>query len=416
MPPLHSGDTGDGHGEDDDGLDGLDDVGFRPPLPPDDRLWRHPSEVAVQRAPGAGDEPAQRRRPLWASRTAALVVLAGVTGATLAVGAVAALGVFEPDERVVEQRVAVAPASSAALETDSVAAVAARTAPAVAALSVLGSDGTSAGSAVVFRSDGYLLTNAHLVEGATRIDVMFHDGPAERADVVGDDPLTGIAVLHVDRNDLQSAAFGSADGLVVGARAIAIGAIADNGWDTAVSTGVISATGRRLQAADGTVLHDMILIDAPLAAGGAGGALVDGRGAVVGITSAVAAGSDGRFGVATPVDVAELVATQIIQSGHATHVWLGIQGSDLGAAGATEHGLAGAAEVDQVVAGGPAEAAGVLAGDLVVGVDDRSVSSMSDLIAALRRHLPGDEIVLHVWRDGQTLPLTVVLAPRTDGR
>lgn len=423
MPPLHSGDTGDGHGEDDDGRD---DVGFRPPLPRDDRLWRHPSEVAIERA-GAGDpRPATttaRSGPTahpTKLRTAALMIAAGMIGATLAVGAVAALGGFR--ERVVQQRVAVAPMASVAGQGDSVAALAARTAPTVAALRVhgTGEDGTGGvveGSAVVFRSDGYLLTNASLVEDAGRIDVVLPDGPAGEGTVVGTDPVTDVAVLRVDRDQLQTAAVGTTEGLDVGERVVAVGAMADGGWDTAVSTGVVSAMGRRLQGPHGSVLHDMILVDAPFAPGAAGGALVDASGAVVGVTSALpASGADGRFGVATPVDVARLVADQIIEHGRATHVWLGIQGTDLSGADAAALDVSGAARVEEVLDQSPALAAGVRADDLIVGVDDRAISSMSDLIAALRRHVPGDEVLLVVRRGHEVHSLSVVLSERTDDR
>lgn len=425
VPPLHSGDTGDGHGEDDEGRD---DVGFRPPLPRDDRLWRHPSEVAIERAgtstprppqgtttsrPGVTGNPPRRR-------TAALMVAAGMVGATLAVGAVAALGGFR--ERVVQQRVAVAPMTSVAGQEDSVAALAARTAPTVAALRVHGTDGEGTagvveGSAVVFRSDGYLLTNASLVDGARRIDVVLPGGPAGEGTVVGTDPVTDVAVLRVERDQLQTAAVGTADGLSVGVRVVAVGAMADSGWDTAVSTGVVSAMGRRLQGPHGSVLHDMILIDAPFAPGAAGGALVDASGAVVGVTSALPASrADGRFGVATPIDIARLVADQIIQHGRATHVWLGIQGTDLSGADAAALDLTGAARVEEVFDQSPALAAGIRADDLIVGVDDHEISSMSDLIAALRRHVPGDEVVLVVRRGDEVHSLSVVLSERTDDR
>lgn len=417
MPPLHSGDTGDGHGEDDEGLD---DLGFRPPLPRDDRLWRHPSEVALQRAsPAASSVPSTAAST---RRTAAIIVAAGMIGATLAVGAVAALGGFR--ERVVEQRVAVTPVGMAGADEDPVATIAASTAPAVAALRIHGTDGAddstggaTEASAVVFRSDGYLVTNAHLVDGASRVEVVLHGGHAGDATVVGSDPVTDIAVLRVDRDDLDTAAMGTAERLSVGVRVVAVGALAEGGWDSAVSTGVVSALGRRLAGPDGSVLHDMILVDAPFAPGSSGGALVDANGAVVGITSSAdASGPTGRFGVATPVDVVQLVADQIIDHGRAAHVWLGIQGADLDGPDAAALGLPGGVRVDSVLEHSPALAAGLDDDDLIIGVDDVDVSSMSDLIAVLRRHRPGDEVVLRVRRGDEVLSVAVTLGERSDER
>ncbi len=425
MPPLQPGDPGDGHGEDDHDED---DVGFRPPLPREDRLWRHPSEVALDRgaptppiSPTTGGPP-----PGWRRRTAAVGVAAAVGGATLAVGVVALLGGF--DERVVERQVALRPVTSIGAEdpeADRVLAeaVADRTGPAVAALSVHRGTETAGASAIILRSDGYLLTDAHAIAGADSVDVALHDGWSGTATVVGADVATGIAVLHIDDvDDLTPAALDPSGAMAVGARTVVVGARPAGGSEdgarfgttAVVSTGIISATERRLEAADGRVMHGMILVDRPAATGTAGGALVDQAGAVIGIVSGMpAAGADDvRFGVATPIELANHVAEQLMDHGRARHVWLGVHGTDLDPTEAAAMGERGGARVAEVSEGGPASDAGVRVGDIVLAVDGEPTTSMSELIAALRLRLPGDTVVLTVERDGDDLELTVTLAAK----
>ena len=403
MPPLQPGDPGDAHG--DDHTDG-DDLGYVPPLPPEDRLWRHPSEVASGRVAGV---PTQARARLD-RRAASLMLLSGLAGATLAVGAVGVLGGF--DDRVVERQVAVR-TSVLSPAPDDVEAVATETGPSVAALLVHRGDDRTHASAVVLRSDGYLVTDAAAVAGADEIDVVLHGGRAGVARTVGADELTGIAVLHLDAELAGAVLADDGEELSVGARTVAVGASPAGGWDLTVSTGVVSATGRRLASGDGATRHGMILLDKPPAPSTAGGALVDRSGVVVGIVSGVNATSDGTsFGVATPIDLARHVADQIIQHGRAQHVWLGLHGTDLDVDEAMALGLAGGARVEEADDGGPAAAAGIRAGDVIVSCDGDPTPTMSALIAVLRRHLPGDVVALGVHRDGETRTVSVTLAPK----
>ena len=414
MPPLPSGDPGDRHGEDDDDL-GDDQVEFRPPLPPDDRIWRHPSEVAAAAAIPSGATPPRFRRwlPTRRPRMLGLATVSGLVGATLSLGVVAALGGFTRDTTIVQRNVAIQPVTSSAAD-DTIAAITARTAPSVAAIRVTRADGTTAGSALVLRSDGYLVTTAHLLHDATTIEVRLQAGSSTAATVVGTDPLTDVAVLHVDAADLLPAVLGTAETLSMGDRIVAIGAADAPGWATEITTAVISGLGRRLRAADDTVLHDMILIDQALGEAAGGGALLDARGAVVGVTSDIPAttGDNPVRGVAMPIDVAVQVADQIIEHGHARHVWLGIEGTDLSSEKAMALGIAGGASVSRVVDGSPAATAGLAPGDVIVAIDGRAVDSMSHLIVALRAHEPGDQVTLSVRRDTATMPMVVTLDER----
>jgi serine protease DegS len=182
-----------------------------------------------------------------------------------------------------------------------------------------------------------------------------------------------------------------------------------------VTVGIVSALGRRV-VAEGQILHDMIQTDAPIGRGSSGGALCDRRGVVVGLTTAVAssaAGSDG-LGFAIPIEVASEIAERLVADGTIRWVWLGIEGSDLPAAAASVPGLAwtGGVRVETVTPDGPADTAGITAGDIVVAVDGTRIATMSDLVVALRRYSPGDAIEIEIRRDGDGHTMTATLAER----
>jgi len=158
----------------------------------------------------------------------------------------------------------------------------------------------------------------------------------------------------------------------------------------------------------------MIQTDAPIYPGSSGGALLDGTGKVIGITTAVAAGSgaaDG-LGVATPIETAQLVGDQLIANGRFTHVWLGIEGSDVDGSTAALFGIDGGALVDKVTPGGPAERAGLAVRDIIVGIEDKVIASMGALVVNLRGRPPGEVVVLDVLRDSTRRELSVTLAER----
>src|SRR5206468_4666544 len=202
--------------------------------------------------------------------------------------------------------------------------VAERVRPAITQLKVEAGRSTS-GSGVIFRSDGQVLTNAHIVEGATAITVVLATGREVPGKVVGSDADTDTAVVKIDGGPYPVAELGTASDLKVGQTAVAIGS-------PSVTVGAISALHRSVRSGTGsTVLMDMVQTDAPIVPGSSGGALVDGAGRVVGITT-VLAGADGAtdsFGFATPIEVARAAAEQIMATGKVVPVWLGVEGSDL---------------------------------------------------------------------------------------
>jgi putative serine protease PepD len=394
----------------------------RRPLPPDDRLWRHPSELTSAPVGGPAktevrSTPSPRPGRLWT-----VVVASGVSGAAVALVMAGFLGAFGDDvtEQVV-QRVPAddTPAEVATLADDGFVAVAEGVSPSIVRIEGTDSGGVS-GSGIVIRDDGTILTNAHVVSGGDSVTIVLADGTGLPGHVIGIDESTDVAVVAVDENhrggtSWAPAVLGSATDLRVGEPAVAIGSPLGLAGGPSVTVGVVSGLGRRV-VAEGVVLHDMIQTDAPIAQGSSGGALCDSSGAVVGLTTAVAAsetGSDG-LGFAIPIDVASDIADRLMTDGTVKWVWLGIEGSDLDPTQASMPGLAevGGVQVDAVTEGGPAEAAGIAPGDVVVAVDDTRVATMSDLVVALRSYVPGDTVELQVRRGGDDLMMSATLAER----
>lgn len=382
--------------------DADDDVtGFGPPLPPDDRLWRHPSELGQQGL----SELATPVDDTGASRaTWPLALVAGLAGAVLSTGVIAVTGRLSPQviERQVVERVAVTPVVSSPMVRGDrgVVAVAAQLSPAIVRLDVERDDGTATGSGVLFRDDGMVLTSAHVVEDAASISVRLANGRSLSGRLVGIDSITDIAVVHVDADGLPTAVLGSAKALEVGAPAVAIGSPLGLKGGPSVTTGVISAVERTVDGPTGP-LHGMIQTDAPIAPGSSGGALVDTTGAVVGIITAAAGEAGGRFGFATPIDIAHRVAVELVESGVARHSWIGVEGVDLTNEQARSMGVAGGALVRNLVGDGPAAAAGLKQNDVITEIDGRPIMSMPALVVELREHRPGDRVTVGYWRAGE---------------
>lgn len=393
--------------------DADDDVGgFDPPLPPDDRLWRHPSELASV-GPASATSPARgpttdRRSPAWP-----IAAVAGLVGAALSTAVLAVTGAFstEVTERQVIEKIAVAPVVTSPMLNDeqTVAAVADQVAPAVVRLVVATSEGMTAGSGVLFRSDGLLLTSARLLAGASTIDVALADGRRFEGNLVGTDPTTDVALVRVDGDRLPVAVLGSSADLEAGTTTIAVGCARADDHQAFVSTGVISAVERRVDAGD-AALHGMIQTDTPIDLTGTGGPLVDTSGTVIGIVTSVD-GADG-FHFAVPIDLARRVAGQLMTSGRAIHGWLGIEGTDLSPEQARSMGIDGGALVRGVEGDSPAALGGLAADDVITEVDGTTVDSASELVVLVRDHQPGDALVLGFWRAGERLEASVTASER----
>jgi serine protease Do len=273
------------------------------------------------------------------------------------------------------------------------------------------------GSGVIYRSDGYIITNNHVVEGSRDVEVAFADGSTERGQVIGTDPTTDIAVVKVHRDNLPAASFASTDP-IVGQTAVAVGS--PSGFESTVTSGIVSGTGREVPAqitggSQDTSLVDLIQTDAAISPGNSGGALANRDGQVIGINVAyLPPGETGaeNIGFAIPSSTAASVADQIIDGGEAVHPYLGVYLSDLTQETANKFGSSvdSGALVEKVAPGGPAADAGIRRGDIIIAAGSQEISSSGDLISALRNYQPGDTVGLTVLENGQKSQVQVTLA------
>lgn len=257
-----------------------------------------------------------------------------------------------------------------------------------------------AGSGFIVSADGIILTNAHVVDGASEVTVKLTDRREYQAKVLGSDSKTDVAVLKIEARDLPVVRLGNTKDLRVGEWVLAIGS--PFGLENTVTAGVVSAKGRSLPDSGGVAF---IQSDVAVNPGNSGGPLFNARGEVVGINSQIYSRSGGYQGLsfAIPIDLATRVKDQIVQHGKADHARLGVTVQEVNQALADSFRLdrPRGALVAQVEAGSPAERAGLKAGDVVLGVDDERVVSSGDLPALLAQHGAGDEVRLQVWREGK---------------
>jgi S1-C subfamily serine protease len=272
-----------------------------------------------------------------------------------------------------------------------VIAVSERLVPSIAHLRSRG----GSGSGVVISHDGFIVTSAHVVARAQRLRASFEDGSEYRAEVVGADPLSDLAVLRAEADALVPAELGDAKRLRVGQLVVAVGN--PNGFDRSVTAGVVSHLGRSLPTGEGRVVDSVIQTDAALNPGNSGGALADSRARVVGINTAVAGVG---LGLAVPVNATtrRIVAT-LLADGRVRRAYLGVVGSPspVPAAVADRYGRRNGLRLAEVIGGSPAAQAGLRAGDLVLDVGRRPVEDAQ----GIQRQLFGDAI-------GVPLPVTVL--------
>ncbi len=264
-----------------------------------------------------------------------------------------------------------------------------------------------AGSGVLIAPDGYVLTNSHVVSGADRIEVRLPDGREMTAQLVGDDPHTDLAVVRVPGTGLPCAQLGDSSALRVGQLVIAIGN--PLGFQATVTTGVVSALGRTLRAQTGRLIENVIQTDAALNPGSSGGPLVDFRGRVIGINTAIILGSQGIC-FAIPSNTARWVAGQLIRDGRVRRSYLGVVGQGVRLpAGVAGPAPAAAVRVVEVQPQTAAEAAGLRMGDIILRAGETRTASPDDLQRVLGRHPVGQPLELEVLRGGRHL--TVVAHP-----
>ena len=380
---------------------------------PDDRerIWLHPSELGSLLPPvtEAPTRPGSHRRP-QRGRALFIPVLSGMIGAALSLGILALAGALDqPSGRVVERVTNLAVYDVA--EPEGISQLAAAVAPTIVGLRATTPSGERFGSGVIFRSDGHVLTNFHLVDGATSIELSCSDGTSHPARQSGADPESDLAVLSVDDANMEPAVLGSANALRVGQAAIVVGAPTGPQGSPSVSAGVIAGIGEVVEVA-GRSLYDMISTDALIGHRASGGPLVDRSGAVVGITTRVAGGDQGYV---IPIDHARKVAEKLLADGRVTYPWLGVTGTDLDPWTAKEYGVGAGTLIRRVTPKSPAEKSGLRLQDVVTAIENRPIATLNELMMLVRRHEPGDRVELTVFRSGVKQTLKVRLTGTPDG-
>jgi S1-C subfamily serine protease len=280
--------------------------------------------------------------------------------------------------------------------------------PSVASLRVRTRRGQGAGSASVLTADGFLLTSAHVVEGATDTEATFTDGREVRADVIGRDPLSDLAVLRARDEVPPPVTLGDASRLRVGQLVVALGN--PLGFAGTVTAGIVSALGRSLPTQAGRVVDEVIQTDATLNPGNSGGALADSAGRVVGVNTAVAGIG---VGLAVPMNTTtrQIIAT-LMTTGRVRRAWLGIAGAQvpLPPALAGKVGRRTGLRVAQVVAGSPAATAGLRVGDILLAVSGKDIATTTAVQQLMVEDAIGRRLEVTVWRNGALVD--VVAVPR----
>lgn len=270
------------------------------------------------------------------------------------------------------------------------------------------------GSGVIMTPDGYVLTNNHVLSGATTIVVTLQDGREVPARLVGADPATDLAVARIDATGLPAAAFGDSDSLRVGQLVLAIGS--PLGFQATVTSGIVSAIGRSLRSESGRLIENIIQTDAPLNPGNSGGPLVDSHARVVGINTAVIAYAQGIC-FAIPSATVKWVAGLLIKEGKVRRCYLGISAQMRVIHPAvtrsnrtdTDRGV----EVLEVMPNSPASYAGLLPRDIIVLINGATVGSIDDIHRLLNRISPGARLTISVLRSGRRLELAATLFEQT---
>src|SRR3954452_16268463 len=288
--------------------------------------------------------------------------------------------------------------------------------------SVLPQQTQGIGSGIIFDANGWILTNRHVVSGATSLTVELKDGTKFAGKIYGVDTLTDLAIVKVEATGLPAATIGDSDGLKVGELVVAIGSPLGT-FSNTVTSGIVSATGRRIQT-EGGDLRNLIQTDAAINPGNSGGPLLDATGAVIGVNTAIAKDASG-IGFSIPVNIARPLMRQAVAGQQLQRPYIGIHYVQIDAQVKKDSNLSvneGAlVQKDStttgpaVVGDGPAAKAGVKENDIITRINDQAIDTLHPLDAVLSQFSPGDKVTLTILRDGKTLTVTVVLGVRPPG-
>ena len=284
---------------------------------------------------------------------------------------------------------------------------------------------TGVGSGVIFDSNGWILTNHHVVEGGEKFDVELKDGRVLSGKVYGIDTLTDLAIVKVAATGLPTAAIGESDALKVGQLVVAIGSPLGT-YSNSVTSGIVSAKGRSITTDNNESLSNLIQTDAAINPGNSGGPLLDAGGDVIGINTAIASNSNG-IGFAIPIDIARPIMAQAVAGQPLNRPYMGIHFVSITRQLADEQKLpvnvgalvggfdANGQPVSGVEPGKPADVGGIKDGDIIVSIDGKVIDEEHPLDATLAQFSPGDTVSVDVLRDGKHLTLKVTLATRPAG-
>jgi S1-C subfamily serine protease len=300
-----------------------------------------------------------------------------------------------------------------------VTAVVATVAPAVAHISVQGAragrPSRGSGSGAIVSPDGLILTNHHVIQGATQIDVAIADGRRFKARLLGEDADTDLAVLRAETSDqLPSVRLGDSKALKVGQIAIAFGN--PLGFESTVTAGIVSAVGRSLRGQSGRLIEDVVQTDAALNPGNSGGPLANSHGEVIGINTAMIPGAQ-NLCFAVAVNTASFVLSQILAHGRVKRARLGVAGQNVPLPQRLRYATAtsqlGAVQVMDVAPGSAAEHAGIRPGDIILSVDDEAVSGIDDFIRLMDHRRIGRTVPIRLIRDAAIVMVAATPEDRT---
>jgi putative serine protease PepD len=373
----------------------------------------HEPRIGYEDTP-AVPHPPTPKMDAW---TIVMGLLGGVllgTGVTLAV--LGFTGVFEeptPPTNPPPPTLTLPPPTTSppvVVESGNAIEVALRAIPSIVAVEVSSILGAGGGSGVVYSSDGYIITNHHVVDGSSTITVIFADGGRWAAELIGSDPLTDIAVLRIERGDLTPIDIGSSADLTIGERAIAVGNPLALEGGPSVTSGIVSALNRSLIVETGSPLYGLIQTDAPITRGSSGGALLDSGARLIGITTAIAVSDVGAegLGFAIPINLAIGVVNDLIGDGVVSHAVLGITGGTaLAEQGGAEYPVG--VIVDTVDTGSAYEVGGGQINDVITAIDGVRITTMETLLTEMRAKRSGDVVTVAVNRADSNLELSIIL-------
>ena len=356
-------------------------------------------------------------------------MLGGLIGSLLTFAVLSASGVFSDSETeatttttaTIEPATADVTMPRQSEGTTPVAVIAELVRPSIVTVEVgngNGVDGLAAGtgSGVVFSEDGYVLTNNHVVEDAEFVRVILLDGRIYQAEIVGTDPLTDVAVIKVTAPDLKPIELANIADVRIGDPAIAIGNPLGLRGGPSVTSGIVSAFNRRLTVTATEELYGLIQTDAPITRGSSGGALLDGQGRLIGITTAIGVSDVGAegLGFAVPVNIVVGIAEDLIANGEVQHAFLGIVGENAFELTEDSARLPTGARISSVEPGSAIGAAGAQPGDTIVTLDDAPVANMNELVSLLRTYRAGETVSVALLRGGETVEILVTLDRRPD--